>query len=203
MATVAGYPRSMALEHALLVALSEHSGSGYELARRFDKSIGYFWNATHQQIYRVLKRMDDDGWVVGESVPQDGKPDKRVYAISAAGRAELTRWIAEPLELTPLRNDLGVKLRGAAHGDVAALLAEVARHRDRHAERLDVYRLIEKRDFPVPDRLFGTALHQYLVLRGGIRVELGFVEWCEEILAALSPGITGVSPRTTERPTES
>jgi DNA-binding PadR family transcriptional regulator len=175
----------MALEHALLVALAERSGSGYELARRFDKSIGYFWHATHQQIYRVLRRMDAEGWVTGESVPQDGKPDKRVYAISAAGSAELTRWLAEPLEFAPLRNDLGVKLRGAAHGDVAALCAEVARHRDRHAERLDVYRLIEKRDFPVSDRLTGAALHQYLVLRGGIRVETGFVEWCDEILAAL------------------
>jgi DNA-binding PadR family transcriptional regulator len=177
----------MALEHALLVALSERSGSGYELARRFDKSIGYFWNATHQQIYRVLKRMDEDGWVVGESVPQDGKPDKRVYAISATGRAELARWIAAPLELAPLRNDLGVKIRGAVHGDVAALCAEVARHRDRHAERLEVYRLIGKRDFPAPDQLTGTALHQYLVLRGGVRVETGFVEWCDEILAALLP----------------
>ena len=47
----------MALTHAILVALSEQSGSGYELARRFDRSIGYFWSATHQQIYRTLRVM--------------------------------------------------------------------------------------------------------------------------------------------------
>ena len=46
----------MALEHALLVSLTERAGSGYELARRFDKSIGFFWNATHQQIYREIGR---------------------------------------------------------------------------------------------------------------------------------------------------
>jgi DNA-binding PadR family transcriptional regulator len=192
----------MALEHALLVALSERTGSGYELARRFDKSIGFFWSATHQQIYRVLRRMEEAGWVHGEAVAQDGRPDKKVYSVSEAGHAELARWIAEPTEPTALRNELAVKIRGAANGDVDALCAEVARHRDQHRQRLEVYRLIEKRDFPdaweqpAPDRrddaparlrLTGTALHQYLVLRGGIRVETGFTEWCDEILAALRP----------------
>jgi DNA-binding PadR family transcriptional regulator len=41
----------MSLPHALLTALVEHPCSGSELAERFDRSIGYFWNATHQQIY--------------------------------------------------------------------------------------------------------------------------------------------------------
>ncbi|GAB2709738.1 PadR family transcriptional regulator [Nocardia thraciensis] len=185
----------MALEHALLVSLTERAGSGYELARRFDKSIGFFWSATHQQIYRVLKRMEEQGWVTGEAVAQEGRPDKKVYSASAAGRAELARWIAEPSEdVGPLRSELGVKIRAAAHGDLRALLTEVARHRDRHAQRLDVYRLIEKKDFPAPHRLTGTALHQYLVLRGGIRVESGFVEWCDEVLEALRPSARPDAP---------
>ena len=86
----------MALEHALLVSLTERAGSGYELARRFDKSIGFFWNATHQQIYRVLKRMEERGWVVGETVPQEGRPDKKVYTVGPSGHAELSRWISAP-----------------------------------------------------------------------------------------------------------
>jgi DNA-binding PadR family transcriptional regulator len=176
----------MALEHALLVALSEHSGSGYELTRRFDKSIGFFWNATHQQIYRVLKRMSADGWVTGATVPQEGRPAKIVYSVSTAGRGELARWIAEPTSPGQLRDELAVKIRGAAHGDIGALRTEVARHRDTHAARLELFRLIEKRDFPAPAQLSGTVLHQYLVLRGGIRVETGFTEWCGEVLDALA-----------------
>ena len=69
----------MALEHALLVALSEQPAAGLELARRFERSIGFFWHATHQQIYRVLGRMVGDGWVTVETVPQAGRPDKKVY----------------------------------------------------------------------------------------------------------------------------
>lgn len=176
----------MALEHALLVALTEREGSGYELARRFDKSIGFFWSATHQQIYRVLKRMSDDGWVRGAAVQQGGRPDKIVYTVSPAGQAELARWIAEPTPISRLRDELAVKIRGAANGNIDALLREVARHRDEHATRLDMFRHLEKRDFPSPDGLSGTALHQYLVLRGGIRTEAGLAEWCDEVLESLA-----------------
>ncbi|QBJ95098.1 PadR family transcriptional regulator [Rhodococcus sp. ABRD24] len=175
----------MALEHAILVSLAEQSGSGYELARRFDKSIGFFWSATHQQIYRVLKRMDEAGWVTGEPIAQEGRPDKKVYRVSAEGRTELARWIAEPTEPGQLRNELAVKIRGATYGNLPSLLAEVTRHRDEHASRLDLYHRIEQRDFPTPERRTGTALHQYLVLRGGIRIEAGFVDWCDEVLNAL------------------
>ena len=67
----------MAIEHAILVALSERSATGYDLARRFDASIGHFWRATHQQIYKVLARMDENGWVETEAVKRNGRLDKK------------------------------------------------------------------------------------------------------------------------------
>ena len=175
----------MALEHAILVSLTERSGTGYELAQRFDRSIGYFWGATHQQIYRVLKRMSDAGWIACEHVPQEGRPDKKVYTVAESGRAELARWVGEPVEPVTLRSELAVKIRGAAFGDVDQVAAEVARHRASHAERLAAYRVIERADFPDPGSLTGQRLHQYLVLRGGIRAEQGFVDWCDEVVHAL------------------
>jgi len=175
----------MALEHAILVSLTERAGSGYELARRFDRSIGYFWPATHQQIYRVLRRMDEAGWVTHTAIAQDGRPDKKVYRVSAAGRAELSRWLAEPEDAAVLRDGLGVKLRGASMGDADVVLKEVERRRAEHAMRLEVYRGIQKRDFPKPAKLHGRELHQYLVLRGGIRAEESFVAWCDEVIDAL------------------
>ncbi len=175
----------VALEHAILVSLTELSGSGYELARRFDKSIGFFWSATHQQIYRVLRRMEEAGWLIGDTVSQEGKPDKRVFVVSPSGREKIGRWIAEPSDPSVLREELAVKIRGAQHGDIEALRSEVRRHRSVHDERLEKYRLIEKRDFPSPSNLDGSALHQYLVLRGGIRVEEGYAQWCDEVLEKL------------------
>ena len=89
--------------------------------------------------------MEDDGWVSATVVVQHGRPDKKVYTVSEAGRAELARWIAAPLAsgsgrggaLSDTRTrELAVKLRGAAYGDIAALHAQVAALR---AERADCW----------------------------------------------------------------
>ncbi|MGH3562549.1 MAG: PadR family transcriptional regulator [Mycobacterium sp.] len=181
----------MALPHAILVSLCEQSGSGYELAHRFDRSIGYFWSATHQQIYRTLRAMENDGWVHVTPVVQRGRPDKKVYTVSDAGRAELARWIAAPLadrgsSLVDARlRDLAVKVRAACYGDAAAVHAQAVALRAERAARLDVYRALEKRQFPDPGSLAGATLHQYLVLRGGIRAEESAIDWLDEVKAAL------------------
>ncbi len=54
---------AMSLPHVLLTSLLERPSTGFELARRFDRSMGFFWNATHQQIYRELNNMLKKGWV--------------------------------------------------------------------------------------------------------------------------------------------
>jgi len=181
----------VALPHAILVSLSEQSGSGYELARRFDRTIGYFWAATHQQIYRTLRTMELEGWVQATPVVQHGRPDKKVYSVSDAGRAELARWISAPLSgrgssvADNRTRDLAVKVRAASFGDVDAVRAQMLELRAERATLLDTYRGFEKRQFPDPSTLTGAALHQYLALRGGIRAEESAVDWLDEVAAAL------------------
>lgn len=109
----------MALEHALLVSLAERAASGLELTRRFDASIGFFWQASHQQIYRTLKRMETAGWVTSEEVIQDKRPTKLVYEVTPAGHDEVRHWLSEPTAPSPQRSELAVKLRGAWIGDHA------------------------------------------------------------------------------------
>jgi DNA-binding PadR family transcriptional regulator len=183
----------VALPHAILVSLCEQSGSGYELTHRFDRSIGYFWSATHQQIYRTLRTMEADGWVSAKVVVQHGRPDKKVYTVSDAGRAELARWISAPLGRGGsggggrggALGELAVKLRGAVYGDSAGLRDQIVALRAERAQLLDTYRGFEKKQFPDPPTLRGSALHQYLVLRGGIRTEEGTIDWLDEITSAL------------------
>ena len=104
---------------------------------------------------------------------------------------ELARWIAAPLvgrgsSVADSRTrDLAVKIRGAEHGDIDTLRAQVVSLRTERAELLDVYRGFEKSQFPNPDAVAGTALHQYLVLRGGIRAEESAIDWLDEVAAGL------------------
>ncbi|RPA58306.1 PadR family transcriptional regulator [Gordonia oryzae] len=175
----------MALEHAIMVSLSERPGTGYEISRQFDRSIGHFWSATHQQIYRTLRKLHADGLVSYEPIVQDGRPDKKVYSLSDAGRSALREWVATPTPIQTLRDDLGLKIRAADVPGLPDLITELERHRELHVARLHLFQSFEKDDYPAPDRLTGRKLHQYLVLRGGVRIEEGFIDWCDEVLTAL------------------
>jgi DNA-binding PadR family transcriptional regulator len=171
----------MALEHAILVSLQERPAAGLELTRRFDRSIGFFWSATHQQIYRVLARMEADGWLRSGTVEQQGRPAKKVYEVAPAGRRELARWIAADTPVEQFRSEVAVKLRGASYGDRAAVLDQVRAHRADHATRLAHYERLAADDFPQPPT-GGHDLDVYLVLRGGIRLEQFWVGWLTEYL---------------------
>lgn len=173
----------MSLDHALLVSLLEHPSSGYELGRRFDRSIGFFWHASHQQIYRVLSRMEGAGWISGIVEAGDGAPDRKTWSVTASGREELLRWVATPSEPEDRRDELLVKLRGATFAAPGLMQAELERHRAMHEERLASYRVIEERDFA--GTLDRQRAMQYLILKSGIRYEQNWLDWCADALQTL------------------
>lgn len=172
----------MALEHALLVSISERPATGIELTRRFDRSIGFFWRATHQQIYKVLRRMEVDGWLSAGT--GDSRSTERRYTITPTGRAALSAWIETAAPAATLRSEVAVKMRGASYGDRARLLAHledlVAEHRTRQAH----FERLEREQFPDPAALTDQRLDTWLVLRGGIKLEQFWVEWLTEYVDA-------------------
>ncbi len=175
----------MSLSHAVLTSLIEKSSSGYELARRFDKSIGYFWHATHQQIYRELARMEAAGWIESSSAPDAGKTRKREYRVLSAGRVELARWASEPSEPLDLRDEFMVKLRAdAALGEID-LRGELRRRTTLHQEKLAHYRAIEQRDFLHGKPLAREARIHQMILKKGILFEEGSIAWNQEMLRVL------------------
>lgn len=174
----------MSLPHALLTALLEHPCSGSELASRFDRSIGYFWRATHQQIYRELGRLEEAGWV--ESLPpESGRGRKRAYRVLPAGRKELKRWVAERQGPKPMRDELMVRLRAEAVIGPTNLIHDIDHRLNLHLRTLNLYREIEARDFSAEAESRKTQL-QHLVLIAGIMQETWWVEFCRKALTILS-----------------
>ncbi|MFD3326149.1 PadR family transcriptional regulator [Streptomyces sp. NPDC058701] len=172
----------MSLPHAILTALLEKPSSGLELTRRFDRSIGYFWSATHQQIYRELGRLEESGLIreLPSEVPVRGQ--KKEYEVLPAGGAELARWVRESQDPKPMRDPLLLRIRAAGVVGPHGLGPELRRHLELHRRQLEQYGAIEERDFPpgrdaVEDRL------RRLVLHGGIALETFWLTWLEEALA--------------------
>ena len=182
---------TVALGDAILACLTERPMTGYELAKTFDASIGFFWKADHQQIYRELTKLRDRGHIQGREVVQSGKPNKLVYTLTEEGRAALRHWAARPSVPASIKDDLLVRLYALDSIDIEPLRTDLMARLEHHRDRWSRYERILIKRFPE-----GTAapadMGKLLALRLGVRHERAVVEWCEEALDALSALSTGV-----------
>ena len=184
----------MALGDAILACLTERPMTGYELAKTFDSSIGFYWKANHQQIYRELTRLRDRGHIQGCEVVQTGKPNKLVYTLTPEGRAALRHWGARPSVPPTIKDDLLVRLYALDSVDIDPLRADLMARLEHHRDRCLRYERILNKRFPE-----GTAsladTGKLLALRLGVRHERAVVEWCEEALNTLPAGAGGADIR--------
>lgn len=172
----------MSLPHAILTALLEKPSSGLELTRRFDRSIGYFWSATHQQIYRELGKLEQAGQIRALTPAQPARGQKKDYEVLPAGREALSAWVARQEDPKQVRDPLLLRMRAAAVVGAPGLDAELRRHLELHRRQLAEYLAIEERDFP-PGRDAPEDRLRHLVLRGGVDLENFWIGWLTRALA--------------------
>jgi PadR family transcriptional regulator, regulatory protein AphA len=118
----------------VLGLLSAGEQSGYDLKKRADSSVGYFWAPAKSRIYAILPRLVDAGLVRRRDVRQQGRPDKQLYRLTPEGRRALVAWLQTPLEPGPDSNLLLLKL---FFGELAGpeVLIEQVRARREEVER--------------------------------------------------------------------
>ena len=174
----------MSLTHVLLTSLIEKPSTGFELARRFDRSMGFFWNATHQQIYRELNGMLKKGWISTlEDQADTGR--KKTYQVEQLGRIELTEWMVKQGQPAQLREEIMVRLRVEAQFGGNAILPELERHLVLHQENLKLYQQIFNKDFAHADPQDRTLYIHKMILQLGIDLENGWIHWLSQLIPQL------------------
>lgn len=174
------------LGYALLGLLARKPRTGYELAQALRIPVGYFWTASHSQIYPELGRLEADSLVHGRVVPGPGPRDTKLYTISAAGRRALASWVVTPAELEQSRSEELLKTYSLWLADPAGAREMISGLRDRHRELLSRYEQIEaeiERDGPLDPAT--PRFFDYATLRRGLSFERHAIAWCDWLLDAL------------------
>ena len=176
----------MSLKHALLVLLESQPATGYDLRKRFGEHMGYFWSASHQQIYQQLKKLNVEGHVSCEVAEQADKPNKKIYTLTKQGKANLRDWLADPVKPNAYNDALLVKLYAGHLADTGELIAEIARHREHNQKKLALFFGLE-RDYQSRASTPRERMKlPYLTLRRGILEVQAWLAWSEEVLEALN-----------------
>lgn len=176
----------MAIAHAILVSLIDCPASGYDLAKQFEASVGFFWKATHQQIYRELTKLEAQDWISAEIISQENRPDKKLYSVTELGKQQVVEWMAKKSEPAAIKDDLLVKIFAGYLVSEQIIAEELEHHRQLHKEKLRVYQDIEQQYFQNPQALSQQEKFRYLTLRKGIGYEKEWMAWCDEAIELLT-----------------
>lgn len=98
------------LEVALLGLLSIRPMSGYEIRKSYARGLAPWWETPRTQIYPKLRELQKRGLVRDEVVVQQGKPNKRLYAIEPAGIEALTAWLGGEIGWPDMKHHMMMRL---------------------------------------------------------------------------------------------
>ena len=95
----------MDVKTVCLGMLTDGPASGYDMKKCFESSFGHFFPAGYGSIYPALATLARNGLVEFEEIPQDGKPDRKVYSITDKGRDELLKALSNPNPTHKVRSE--------------------------------------------------------------------------------------------------
>lgn len=184
----------MALRQVLLVYLESGTAAGYDIVKGFQRTYGYFWNASFQQIYRDLAKLHTDGLIDCETVSNGSRPARKVYRINEQGRAEMRKWLATPVRLPHVNDDLLVKLASVHLLDRKVFLEQWRQHRQGYLDALKELNRNRVLFDALPPPMLRQVYGVYLSLKRGIRIIETWLEWADEVEAFLMTEPARISP---------
>lgn len=83
-------------EMALLGLLYKEAGHGYDLHRTVNTDLGHVWHLSQSQAYAILKRLEAQGDVSVEKIPQEKLPSRQLLQMTEQGRENFLNWLNAP-----------------------------------------------------------------------------------------------------------
>jgi DNA-binding PadR family transcriptional regulator len=180
----------MSLEHAILGFLNYHPYTGYDLKKIFDTSIRHFWPADQSQIYRTLARLEENGWAVMERIPQEDRPDRKVYHITEAGRAEFLRWVSGPPPLSEPRSAPLIQVFFSGQLSDEEILAKFEGYAAIMRAILAQYDQVPEQIGPYQQEIPSAREHFFwlLTLENGLTNMRANLAWAESVIERIKSG---------------
>lgn len=171
------------IDCVILGLLSHVSMTGYEIKKRMDTTLKFFWGASYGSIYPALNNLVKDERVTKYETKENGR-DKVIYTITEAGREHLKKWLQVPVEKDEIRYETLLKLFFGSEIGKEGTLEHINNFKDKIEKELPILQCMTKQLEQIKDTE-ETHLHYLLTAKFGVKVYKAYLEWCEETEEAL------------------
>lgn len=165
----------MSVRYGLLALLDLRPMYGYQLGQEFEASTGSTWPLNIGQVYTTLGRLERENFIEVR-----GDDDRRVYEITAVGRTAVRQWFATPVQHSPPRDELAIKLALAVRTPGVDIGAVIQAQRTATMRALQDYTRTRE---AAADDLAWLLVSDSLIFQA--EAEINWLDHCEMRLARL------------------
>lgn len=176
---------ALTTEHALLGLIREQPRHGYALYQVLAEPDGLWaiWRMKQSQLYALLAKLKNRGYLAATTEPQQGGPARKVYTVTKKGDVAFDRWLSAPVDRgRHFRMDFMAKLYFARREGTAVLRTLIERQRAACQEWL---MMLASEDTEAAEaQPFPRLVRSYR--EGQIQAMLVWLDECERILLPTS-----------------
>jgi len=176
----------LSLKDALLGLLDHKPMTGYDLKRIFDDPMGFFWVAQMSQIYRELNKLEEKGLVKSEIVPQEKRPDRKVYQLTKEGKKIFLDWLNKfPDQLSQTsRSQFLMRIFFSSQIKLDELAFQIKRYKKEKEEKLRYLDKVEQwiKDYTREKKCKDDIFYWNLIAKKGYKNIAAGMEWADECL---------------------
>ena len=171
-------------KYAIMGILSLGPMSGYDIKKKFEQSLSYFWNESYGQIYPILKKLAQQGLASKSIERHEGKPDRHIYALTDEGKKALQDWMIQPVGRHIGRHEILLKLFFGQQVSLTDNIRQIEHFRELQSEKLKEIKATEEllktnhKDNP-------NLSYWLMTIRYGQYANQAYLQWSKETLAVL------------------
>ena len=164
------------MDVVILGLLSHEDLTGYDIKKRLDGAIGFFWKGSFGNIYPSLTAMEKEGLVSKKKGSKTGGRARIPYHITKQGTKTLQTWLQEEQASNELRYETLLKLYFGGAVDRKVSIRNIQLFEEdvkRNLAVLNMYKENLEKILDEDDHIF-----YYLTVTFGIDTYEAYIKWC-------------------------
>lgn len=167
------------IDMVILGLLSHENLTGYDIKKRIDNEISFFWKGSFGSIYPALNSMEAEGLVeMAETDSPSGGRERIVYGITKSGREYLVGWLKDTKAVNDLKYETLLKLFFGGVTDSEVSVRNISQFENEIGQSLEVLKVYKQNLAKSLDNR--EHLHYYLTVSFGVETYEGYLKWCKE-----------------------
>ena len=174
------------IDVVILGLLSHEDLTGYDIKKRIDGAIGFFWKGSFGNIYPALGDMEKQGLVKKKNVSGTGGREKIFYQITKKGKEYLNDWIREESVSNELRYETLLKIYFGGSADKKITLKNIEVFEEQVKQNLSLLYMYKENLEKLLDQ--EDHMYYYLTVTFGIDSYEAYLKWCSKAKKLLKTG---------------